>query len=43
MTNLVMVKNTYEECQKEINSVGFNVRLPRDEEDDKTIVESWIC
>jgi hypothetical protein len=43
LTNLVMVKNTYEECRKEINRAGFNIRVPRDEQDDKSIVECWIC
>ena len=41
-TNTAMQKNSLDEMRKDIQAAGFSIRIPRAEDDDPVILETWI-
>ena len=41
-TNLAILRNTMEECRKDIQNSGYTCCFSRSEYDDPIIMESWI-
>jgi hypothetical protein len=42
ITNVVIVRDSLEECRNEVNKNGFSILFPRNADDDERIVESWM-
>jgi hypothetical protein len=42
ITNVVIVRDSLEECRDEVNESGFSILFPRNADDDECIVESWM-
>ena len=41
-TDTIIIRRTLEECREDIYKSGFDIRIPRDEMDVRSIVETWI-
>ena len=41
-TNLIILRNTLEECREDIKASGYSACLQRSKYDDPVIVETWL-